>query len=246
MHSDSCLTCYLRWGLTCVSLYFVSYFYRVKMDQPNTALLKSLLLRAWRERWSDMKWSIHVKKLISQPTGGSDDSQLAGSYCFRLTILTFYGLMTDKQFSNSSHQPWQLPLPLPCRMSSTETYWAYYYWVLSPFKIIQSCLTTSTLLFPLWCYANSWLLSDLLLQQALLGSSPNNLVLSYLRHAISTQVLPHTHCHTNRYFLQKPVLNLFHNTCSVQSHLQSSTNRTIFLLYFSSDDKLCYSYKEYR
>ena len=55
---------------------------KMSLDKQNKALLnslKSLLLRAWRERWSDTKWSVHVKKLVSQPAGGVEESQLAGT-----------------------------------------------------------------------------------------------------------------------------------------------------------------------
>jgi len=27
----------------------------------KTSSLKALLLRAWRERWSDLQWGIHIK-----------------------------------------------------------------------------------------------------------------------------------------------------------------------------------------
>lgn len=77
------------------------------MDGKKVASLKSLLLRAWRERWPDMHWSIHVKQLL--------------------------GPVLEDDVCNA--------------------------------------------------------LADLLLQQALIGSSPNPLVLSYLQHAVTTQMI---------------------------------------------------------
>ena len=41
----------------------------------QAVVLKSLLLRAWRERWSEMQWSISIKKHI---THQEDNKQLAG------------------------------------------------------------------------------------------------------------------------------------------------------------------------
>ncbi|KAI0211616.1 Mediator of RNA polymerase II transcription subunit 24 [Lamellibrachia satsuma] len=79
------------------------------MAGQNGAAIKSQLLRAWRERWSDLQWSVNVKKVI--PPGYTADS------C-------------------------QLP--------------------------------------------------DLLLQQALVGSSPNARVLSYFKHAVSSQMVTYT------------------------------------------------------
>lgn len=79
------------------------------MAGQNGAAIKSQLLRAWRERWSDLQWSVNVKKVI--PPGYTADS------C-------------------------QLP--------------------------------------------------DLLLQQALVGSSPNARVLSYFKHAVNSQMVTYT------------------------------------------------------
>lgn len=48
-----------------------------EMANQKIAGMKSLLLRAWRERWPDVQWSINVKKLL--PSGGcQDNQQLAG------------------------------------------------------------------------------------------------------------------------------------------------------------------------
>ena len=47
------------------------------MASTKHSHIKSLLLRAWRERWSDVQWSINVKKVL--PPGGNGDScNLAG------------------------------------------------------------------------------------------------------------------------------------------------------------------------
>jgi len=39
--------------------------------------VKSLLLRAWRERWPEEKWSISMKQFMPYIVRG-DDSQLSG------------------------------------------------------------------------------------------------------------------------------------------------------------------------
>ena len=49
-------------------------------DQTRTTALKSLLLRAWRERWSDVQWSIAVKRLLSPRS--NENQHLAGMKYF--------------------------------------------------------------------------------------------------------------------------------------------------------------------
>jgi mediator of RNA polymerase II transcription subunit 24 len=38
----------------------------------KTSALRSLLIRAWRERWSDIQWGIHLKSVL--PRGCSGDA----------------------------------------------------------------------------------------------------------------------------------------------------------------------------
>ena len=47
------------------------------MASHKAAGVKSLLLRAWRERWSDMQWSVCIKRHISTDSN-EDAQQLAG------------------------------------------------------------------------------------------------------------------------------------------------------------------------
>ena len=56
------------------------------MAGQNGAAIKSQLLRAWRERWSDLQWSVNVKKVI--PPGYTADScQLPGKRQLSLMFL---------------------------------------------------------------------------------------------------------------------------------------------------------------
>jgi len=51
--------------------------YVQQMAGQNGAAIKSQLLRAWRERWSDLQWSVNVKKVIP-PCYTADSCQLPG------------------------------------------------------------------------------------------------------------------------------------------------------------------------
>ena len=42
------------------------------MASDRTIAIRSLLLKAWRERWSDIQWGIHLKSVL--PRGGSGDA----------------------------------------------------------------------------------------------------------------------------------------------------------------------------
>ena len=42
------------------------------VQQGSSAALRSLLIRAWRERWGDVQWGIQVKTVI--PKGATGDS----------------------------------------------------------------------------------------------------------------------------------------------------------------------------
>ena len=76
-------------------------------EETNSAAIKSMVMRAWRERWSEEQWSARIKNELPK-----------GSHAVERT-----------------------------------------------------------------CY-----LTDVLMDQALVGSTPNALLLSYLKHAINTQV----------------------------------------------------------
>ena len=56
-------------------------------EQSKTSGLKSLLLRAWRERWSDVQWSIAVKRLLSPQA--SENQHLAGLLEPRMFVAVF-------------------------------------------------------------------------------------------------------------------------------------------------------------
>lgn len=42
------------------------------MASDRTIAIRSLLIKAWRERWSDIQWGIHIKSVL--PRGGSGDA----------------------------------------------------------------------------------------------------------------------------------------------------------------------------
>ena len=61
-------------------------------EQNRTSGLKSLLLRAWRDRWSDVQWSIAVKRLLSSKS--SENQHLAG---MDMVYLDDMGVIVDTQ-----------------------------------------------------------------------------------------------------------------------------------------------------
>lgn len=95
----------------------------------KTSSLKALLLRAWRERWTDLQWGINIKTV--------------NIYISSLMIDVFSTCFLNKI------NPQILP-----RGVSGDVY----------------------------------NLADCILQQALVGPGPNQLVLSYLKHSLSSQV----------------------------------------------------------
>ncbi|XP_060574517.1 mediator of RNA polymerase II transcription subunit 24-like [Ruditapes philippinarum] len=79
-----------------------------RQDNVLVQKVKGLLMRAWRERWNEIQWGIHLKKLIGTAQPGADTKEIA----------------------------------------------------------------------------------VLLLQQALVGAHPNSLILSYVKHAVFTKLIP--------------------------------------------------------
>ncbi len=49
----------------------------MNVNGQKLAVIKSLIIQAWRERWSEMQWSVSVKKLLSPNT---DNYMLAGKF----------------------------------------------------------------------------------------------------------------------------------------------------------------------
>ena len=47
-------------------------------DNKKLAGMKQLLVRAWRERWTDTQWSIHSKAIVTDP---NSDCALLSGYC---------------------------------------------------------------------------------------------------------------------------------------------------------------------
>ena len=60
------------------------------MDSKKEVSLKSLLLRAWRERWPDMHWSIHVKQLLGPVLETGDCNALTGKWKLECNGATFF------------------------------------------------------------------------------------------------------------------------------------------------------------
>lgn len=106
----------------------------------KTSSLKALLLRAWRERWTDLQWGINIKTVS-------------------ISFLTF-----DVLFTYSLK-----------------------------FEIFSKIEINSQIL-PRGVSGDVYNLADCILQQALVGPGPNQLVLSYLKHSLSSQVRLH-HIH---------------------------------------------------
>lgn len=102
----------------------------------KTSSLKALLLRAWRERWSDLQWGIHIKTVRNSTIQKYELCQLLPAHCFNVSILFLFQIL------------------------------------------------------PRGVSGDVYNLADCILQQALVGPGPNQLVLSYLKHSLSSQVCP--------------------------------------------------------
>ena len=50
----------------------------LKQDNTLISKVKALVVRAWRERWNDVQWGIHLKKAIHTSPLGTDTKELAG------------------------------------------------------------------------------------------------------------------------------------------------------------------------
>ena len=93
----------------------------------KTSSLKALILRAWRERWSDLQWGINIKTVR------------------RFSIFNY---VEHKNFFK--------------------------------FETLQ--------ILPRGVSGDVHNLADCILQQALVGPGPNELILSYLKHSLCSQV----------------------------------------------------------
>ena len=96
------------------------------MSENVEQKLKNLLLKAWRERWTDIMWGIYVKEVV------------------------LYHCFIDKIYSKI-------------------------------FFLVQ--------VIPLGSTGDAYNLAECILKQALIGPSPNPLLLSYLKHSLSVQVM---------------------------------------------------------
>ena len=55
-----------------------------RQDSTLVQKVKGLLMRAWRERWNEIQWGIHLKKLICTAPPGSDTKEIAGKFLMLL------------------------------------------------------------------------------------------------------------------------------------------------------------------
>jgi mediator of RNA polymerase II transcription subunit 24 len=106
---------------------------------------KNLIIRAWRERWTDRQWGIHVRKVS----------------------LPFISIILEVRTFN----PWN-----PCFL--IPEFWVNGINLFVFFQLLGSFDSDTDLSF----------IADCILQQALNGPGPNNLVLSYLKHTVFSQV----------------------------------------------------------
>ena len=73
-------------------------WFEVAMASPKAVMAKSLLLRAWRERWSDMQWGINIKKVLTAGVTG-DALNLSGVEFLKISMTVIYNLSgTDVNF----------------------------------------------------------------------------------------------------------------------------------------------------
>lgn len=80
--------------------------------QDNTLLnkVKSLVVRAWRERWNDIHWGIHFKKAVQSSPTGTDTRELAGE------MIYYIPRGTDKMLFCSTYRIKMVKTPIDFKL----------------------------------------------------------------------------------------------------------------------------------
>lgn len=142
----------------------------------KTSSLQALLLRAWRERWSDLQWGIQIKTVCTYIHKSNY------TYIMIYSMYDIFYVKTVKTCYIFMHYTY-IPILYTCMYLGL--YVCMHHIIVNINTIF---LSYNFQILPRGVSGDVHNLADCILQQALVGPGPNQLVLSYLKHSLSSQV----------------------------------------------------------